>query len=201
MSSDRAGAAHAGLDQPSPWVARFVALMRCGGTALDLAAGHGRHARLLAAAGLAVEAVDRDAAALAALRGIAGIVVREADLEAGVWPYPEREFDVVVVTNYLWRPLLPHLSRALAPGGVLVYETFGAGNEKLGKPSNPQFLLEPGELLALARDTDLAVVAYECGFTAHPKPAMVQRICARRCELRPGVVPAPATLDTPRPPR
>ena len=130
------------LQPPSPWVMRFAKLIRVGGTVLDLAAGHGRHARALAETGLAVQAADRDAAALAALRRIAGVQVHAADLEAGPWPFAGAAFDAIVVTNYLWRPLLPDLAASLAPDGVLIYETFGVGNEKFGKPSNPAFLLQ-----------------------------------------------------------
>lgn len=175
---------------PSPWVMRFARLIRAGGTVLDLAAGHGRHARALAEAGLAVEAVDRDAAALEALRRIAGVRVRAADLETGSWPFAGARFDAIVVTNYLWRPLLPDLATSLAPDGVLIYETFGVGNEKFGKPSNPEFLLRNGELLDFARDSALAVVAFESGLVARSGPAVVERICARRA----GVHAAPLPL-------
>ena len=166
-----------------------------GGSALDLAAGHGRHARVLASAGLAVVAVDRASEALADLRAIGGVEVLEADLEGGPWPFAGRAFDVIVVANYLWRPLLPRLADTLGPGGLLIYETFGVGNELHGKPSNPEFLLQPGELLALALQADLEVIAYESGFTAHPKPAVVQRICARRGSPGPG--PGPGLLERP----
>jgi len=168
------------LQPPSPWVMRFAKLIRVGGTVLDLAAGHGRHARALAETGLAVQAADRDAAALQALRRIAGVHVHAVDLEAGPWPFAGAAFDAIVVTNYLWRPLLPDLAAALAPDGVLIYETFGVGNEKFGKPSNPAFLLRNGELLEFARNSALAVVAFESGVVARPGPAVVERICARR---------------------
>ena len=168
------------LQPPSPWVMRFAKLIRVGGTVLDLAAGHGRHARALAETGLAVQAADRDAAALAALRRIAGVQVHAADLEAGPWPFAGAAFDAIVVTNYLWRPLLPDLAASLAPDGVLIYETFGVGNEKFGKPSNPAFLLRNGELLEFARNSALAVVAFESGLVARPGPAVIERICVRR---------------------
>ncbi len=175
----------------SRWVMRFAPLIGAGGTVLDLAAGHGRHARALAEAGLAVEAVDRDPAALEALRRLTGVRVHAADLEAGAWPFAARLFDAIVVTNYLWRPLLPHLAASLAPGGVLIYETFGVGNEKFGKPSNPVFLLRNGELLEFARSSALAVVAFESGLVARPGLAVVERICARRTDAN----AAPAPLD------
>ncbi len=145
---------------------------------LDLACGSGRHARHLAALGYQVEAVDRDAAALAALAGVAGITIRCADLEGAEWPYAARAFDAIVVTNYLHRPLLPLMSAALAPGAVLMVETFRSGNESYGKPSNPAFLLLPGELIEFAQAAGLHIVAFEDGFCAAPKPSMMQRLCA-----------------------
>lgn len=144
---------------------------------LDVAAGSGRHARWLAGLGLRVEAVDRDAAALATLQGVPRIVTRVADLERAPWPYRDVKFDGIVVTNYLHRPLFPQLLAALRDGGVLIYETFMVGNETLGKPSNPDFLLRPGELLEQVQPL-LTVVAFEQGRVNVPKPAYVQRICA-----------------------
>jgi SAM-dependent methyltransferase len=165
--------------EPSAWVLRWSALIPAGGRVLDLDAGSGRHARLLASQGHAVAAVDRDEAALASLAGIAGITTHVADLEAGPWPFPGARFAAVVVTNYLHRPLLPALVAAVAPGGLLVYETFAAGNERFGRPANPAFLLAPGELLEAVR-AQLRVLAYEALEDASPRPAMVQRIGARR---------------------
>jgi len=162
----------------SPWLARFAAAIRAGGEVLDLAAGSGRNARWLAARGYRVEAVDRDAAALAALAGIAGVSVRVADLEHGGWPYAGRRFDGIVVSRYLHRPLLPLIEGALASGGVLIYETFMVGNERFGRPANPDFLLRSQELLDLARAAGLRVVACEEGEVALPRPAMLQRLCA-----------------------
>lgn len=167
---------HASVLLLSPWVARWAGLIPPGGRVLDVAAGEGRHARYLADLGCAVEAVDRDAEALARARG-PGITTREADLEGGPWPYAGAAFDGIVVCNYLWRPLLPRIVEALAPGGVLIYETFAVGNERYGRPSNPDFLLRPGELLEAVRGR-LTVVAFEQGFMPRPKPAVVQRICA-----------------------
>ena len=167
------------LQTPSPWVARWAALVPAGAEVLDLACGHGRHARLLAARGCRVLAVDRDAAALASLADVAGVVTLRADLEGAPWPFPPARFAAVVVTNYLHRPLFEPLVGALAPGGVLVYETFMLGNERFGKPSNPEFLLRPGELLEVVR-ARLEVVAFEQGRVETPRPAMVQRICAVR---------------------
>lgn len=164
---------------PSPWVQRFAPRIP-EGEVLDLACGGGRHARLLAQLGHHVEAVDRDAAALARLAGVPGVAVRVADLEHASWPYVGRRFTGIVVTNYLHRPLLPLIEGALGEGGVLIYETFMLGNERFGKPSNPDFLLRPQELLDAARAAGLRVVAYEEGEVEMPKSAVVQRICAVR---------------------
>jgi SAM-dependent methyltransferase len=164
---------HDNSPAPSPWIERWAHLLRPGMTALDLACGGGRHVRWLAARGLGVTAVDRDAAALAGLRGIAEVIV--ADLEGAPWPLGGRRFDLVLVTNYLWRPLWPPLLASLAPGGLLLYETFAAGHQTVGRPSRPDFLLQPGELLRVC--TDLRIVGYEDGFLDAP-PRYVQRIAA-----------------------
>ena len=165
------------VDRPSAWVCRFAPLIPAGGRVLDLACGNGRHTRYLAQLGHAVEAVDRDGEIVARLAGIANVHARAADVENGPWPYQPQGFAGIVVTNYLHRPLLPRLLDALAGGGVLIYETFAAGNERFGRPRNPDFLLNPGELLELARGR-LRVVAYEDLHVDSPRPAMVQRICA-----------------------
>jgi SAM-dependent methyltransferase len=164
---------------PSAWVCRFAHLIAAGGTVLDLACGQGRHARYLAGLGYRVEAVDRDSAVLATLSGVAGIATRCADVESAPWPYDADRFDGIVVTNYLYRPLMGALLGALRPGGVLIYETFAMGNEKLGRPSNPEFLLRPGELLQWVVGR-LNAVAFEQGLVERPKPAALQRICAVR---------------------
>lgn len=170
---------HVALSDPSEWVRRWAHLIPAGATVLDLACGSGRHSRFLAALGYQVIAVDRDAGAITSLGGVARITALVADLECAPWPFGDRTFGGIVVTNYLHRPLLGSLVYALAPGGVLIYETFSAGNEKFGKPSNPTYLLQPGELLGLAGDV-LRVVAYEDVQVADPRPAMVQRLCAER---------------------
>lgn len=162
---------------PSPWVVRWASLIRPGGEVLDLACGAGRHARHLAAQGFEVCAVDRDPALFPGPP--AGVTLVGADLEAGPWPFAGRRFDAIVATNYLHRPLLPVLVDSLEPGGILVYETFARGNERFGKPSNPDFLLAPGELLEAVRGR-LRVVAYEDLVVTVPRPAAVQRLCARR---------------------
>ena len=162
------------MSAPSPWIVRWAHLIAPGGAVLDLAAGSGRHVRWLAARGHPVVAVDRDADALAP-PGRAEVIV--ADLENAPWPLGERRFAGVVVTNYLWRPLLPAIVAAGAPGGALLYETFAAGNETVGRPARPDFLLAPGELLGAA--TGLRIVAYEDGFLSAPD-RFVQRIAAVR---------------------
>lgn len=164
---------------PSSWVCRFARLIAAGGAVLDLACGQGRHARHLAGLGYRVEAVDRDRAALAALAGVDGVATHCADVEGASWPYGTDCFDGIVVANYLYRPRMPDLLAALRPGGVLIYETFALGNEKLGRPSNPEFLLRPGELLQWVQGS-LAVLAFEQGRVESPKPAVIQRICAHR---------------------
>ncbi len=165
-------------DAVSPWVRRWAPLAPPGAV-LDLACGNGRHARLFARLGHDVLALDRDGAALAAAAG-PGIATVQLDLEdaALVWPFDAAAFGTIVVTNYLHRPLFAHLAASLAPDGVLIYETFAQGNEVLGKPSNPAFLLAEGELLALARTHGWRVLAFEDGYTGAPKPAMVQRLLA-----------------------
>ena len=159
---------------------RWAPLIAPGGVVLDLACGAGRHARLLAGRGHPVVAADRDREALADLAGTPGIEPVYADLEKGApWPLGTRRFAAIVVCNYLHRPLFPQLAAALADGGVLIYETFAAGNERYGRPSNPQFLLQPAELLDAFRRL-LSVVAFEQGRVARPKPAVIQRLCALR---------------------
>ncbi|PQV53278.1 bifunctional 2-polyprenyl-6-hydroxyphenol methylase/3-demethylubiquinol 3-O-methyltransferase UbiG [Paraburkholderia sp. BL21I4N1] len=171
-------AAMHGLGEPSRWVRHWAHLVAAGGAVLDVASGAGRHARFFAALGHPVTAVDRDAAALDTLRDAPLVTPLAADLEGAAWPLPgDAKFAAVVVTNYLHRALFPQLLDALAPGGVLVYETFAQGNESVGKPSNPAFLLAPGELLDVVRGR-LRVVAFQDGFLAQPRPAYVQRICA-----------------------
>lgn len=165
------------LSTPSPWVTRFAPLIPAGGEVLDLACGYGRHARLLASLGFSVEAVDRDAEALATLAGVENVTTREADLESGPWPYYGRAFDGIVVSRYLWRPLLPQIFNCLAEGGVLIYETFMEGQQLHGKPENPAHLLRPGELLELTGKR-FTVIAFEQGEISGPQ--VIQRICVRR---------------------
>lgn len=160
---------------PSRWVQRWARLIAAGGTVLDVACGSGRHMRWLAAQGFCMTGIDRDAAALDALADVGRTVL--ADIENGPWPLAGERFDGVVVTNYLWRPLMPTLVAAVAEGGVLIHETFALGHEAFGKPSNPAFLLRPGELLDHCRG--LQIVAYEDGVMDDP-PRRIQRVVARR---------------------
>lgn len=164
---------HAAPDPaPSEWVERWAPLVEHG-PVLDVASGSGRHARFFAKRGLEVVAVDREP------QEIPGVTFVKADLEDGSpWPFAGRRFGAVIVTNYLHRPLMNLLEETLDAGGVLIYETFMAGNEKFGKPSNPAFLLRPGELLEAF--AGLTVVAFEQGLVERPKPAAIQRLCARR---------------------
>jgi SAM-dependent methyltransferase len=163
---------HAALERPSAWVARWSGEVRKG-PVLDLACGGGRHARLFRDLGFDVVALDREPIS------IEGVSFVQADLEGGnPWPLEGRRFGGIVVTNYLHRPLFAKLAESLDEGGVLIYETFMAGNERFGKPSNPAFLLRPGELKEVYKG--MQILAFEEGEVSSPKPAMVQRICVRR---------------------
>lgn len=168
-----------GNEAPSAWVQRWSHLVRAGGSVLDVACGHGRHLRWFAQRGHPVTGVDRSPEAIVAVAALGTAI--EADIENGPWPLLQdgqpRTFDAVVVTNYLWRDLMPVLLQSLAPDGVLIYETFASGNETVGKPSRPDFLLQPGELLQVC--ATLRVVAYEDGYLAAPE-RFVQRIAAIR---------------------
>ena len=173
---------------------RFAPLIRHGGRVLDLAAGSGRHTRLVLDMGCEVVAVDRDVSGLRALAG-PRCKVRDMDLESGEPWRLGGGYDAIVVANYLHRPLLPDIAAALAPGGVLIYETFALGNERLGRPRTPEFLLRPGELLASF--ATLTVIAFEQGKVDAPRPAVIQRIAATNGPL--GRLPAPV-LEQTRPP-
>jgi SAM-dependent methyltransferase len=184
-------------DNPSDWVRRFAPLIHEGGRVLDLAAGTGRHTQLLLNMGLRVTAFDRDAGAL---RRFAGpeCDVRAIDLEAGQAYDAVAQlgglYDGIVVTNYLHRPLLRPLTAMLAPAGVLIYETFMVGNERFGRPRNPDFLLRPGELPETF--ASLTIIAFEQGEIARPRPAMVQRIAAIAGPV--GPLPASPNLESGR---
>lgn len=179
------------IDEPMPtssplakrasrWVERFAGGVPAGSRVLDLACGQGRHARLFAGRGCRVTAVDVDASCGASLSGVAAVEFVQADLESGPWPFAARQFDAIVVIHYLHRPLLARIEAALAPGALLLYETFAVGNERFGRPRNPEFLLRPRELLQAF--PALRVVAFEDGCEPEPHPAMLQRLAARRLE-------------------
>ncbi len=162
---------------PSPWVMRVTNLVRPGGKVLDVAAGHGRHSYYFLLRGCSIVAADIDVSGLSGLADTQSAEIMEADLEDSAWPFTPGAFDAIVVTNYLHRPHFPHFIESLSPGGVLIIETFGQGNEKFGRPRNPDFLLEPGELLTAFSGT-LQIIAYEHGVEHGPRPAVRQRLCA-----------------------
>ena len=159
---------------PSAWLQRFTPATP--GSALDVACGSGRNLRWLAEAGWQVTGVDRDTAATAPLQGLAKIV--DADIENGPWPLAQQHFDLVVVCNYLWRPLFDTVLSAVKPGGWLIWETFADGQQTVGRPSRPDFLLQRGELLRVCRDW--RIVAYEDLFEPGVNPRFVQRVAAIR---------------------
>jgi len=165
------------ISAPSAWMVRFAPLILPGARVLDLACGQGRHSRFFSARLCAVVAVDRDAQALSALAGLPRVMTIAADLEGGPWPLSGQRFDAIVVANYLHRPLLPALLDMVESEGVFLYETFAAGNEVYGRPSNPDHLLAPDELLSLLRER-LTIVAFEQGRVGGVRPAVVQRIAA-----------------------
>ena len=164
-----------GTEAPSDWVRRWSTLAPPGSTALEVACGAGRHLRWMHQHSHPTVGVDRSADAVAACAAWGEIHC--ADIEDGPWPFAGRQFGAVIVTNYLWRPLLPLLVDSVAPGGVLIYETFASGNETVGRPARADFLLQPGELLAAC--ATLRTVAYEDGFVDAPA-RFVQRIAAVR---------------------
>ena len=180
-------AKHDAIAAASPWVRRCAAAIPKDGVVLDLACGSGRHTSLLAYLGHRILAVDQDISAIEPLKSDV-VQTQKLDLEGSDWPLVGQRFSGIVVTNYLYRPFLEELPKMLVEGGVLIYETFADGNAVFGKPSNPNFLLNPGELLALAQRSGLKVIAYEDIYLDQPKPAMVQRICAVKGHLK-GCIP------------
>lgn len=178
MGDDRVQPLHHRLRAPASTIVAWACHVPPGGAVLDVAAGGGRHARLFAERGHPVTAVDRDTAVLQAL-DLEGVTIVTADLEAGPWPLPGRTFAAVVVVDYLWRPLLPTLVAAVAPAGCLCYDTFAVGNERFGRPRNPDYLLHPGELLDVVRGR-LDVLEYAHGEVGDPPQAVRQRLLARR---------------------
>lgn len=174
----------------STWVQRWSHLVPPGATVLDIACGAGRHLQWFAERGHAVTGLDRSPEALATAARFGEVIL--ADLENGPWPLMSgsqaRQFGAVIVTNYLWRPLFPVMTDSVAPGGVLIYETFAQGNETVGQPSRPDFLLQPGELLSAFKR--LHLIAFEQGFLDHP-PRFLQRLVAARPGLQAEIDPAP----------
>lgn len=165
------------LVPPSEWVTRWANLLAPHSHVVDVASGSGRHTRYLLERGHRVLAIDLDVSGMADLDGRVDCQLVTGDLENAPWPFDAEIFDGIVVTNYLFRPLFPNLFASLKPGGTFIYETFAVGNGELGRPSNPDFLLKPGELLEMAAGR-ARVVAFEDGYVDRPKPAVVQRICA-----------------------
>ena len=178
---------HDAIVGASPWVRRFATAIPKDGVVLDLACGSGRHTTLLDSLGHHILAVDQDISAIELLQSNA-VKIQKLDLEGSDWPLIGQQFSGIVVTNYLYRTFLEQLPNMLSEGGVLIYETFADGNAAFGKPSNPNFLLNPGELLALAQRSGLKVIAYEDIYLDLPKPAVVQRICAVKGHLK-GCIP------------
>lgn len=165
------------MNEASAWIVRFADNVPPGASVLDVACGGGRHSLLFRDRSAKVTAIDRDVSGLA---GLTGVEIIEADLETSApWPLKSRVFDCVLVTNYLWRPVLPDILNAVAPGGMLLYETFARGNEAYGRPARPEFLLNPGELLEAVRGA-FEVRAYEHGFGELPSPGVRQRLAAIR---------------------
>ena len=162
-----------GAQAPSQWIARFAHLVRPQGQVLDIACGLGRHMRLFHAKNHGVTGVDKAQAAIDAVANLGPAI--QADIENYPWPLPGQQFDAVVVTNYLWRPLWPQILDSVKPGGLLLYETFAQGNEAFGKPSRADFLLAPGELLQVCNGWQ--IIAYEHGQLRQPE-RVVQRIAA-----------------------
>ena len=170
------------IGSPFLWIVRFAPLVLPGEAVLDLACGAGRHTRLFLERGRPVTGVDVDVSGLDDLRQHPRLEIVQANLEDGSpWPLPNRRFGAVVVTNYLWRPLFGPMLDAIEEGGVLLYETFALGNEAYGRPTDPDFLLRPGELIEAVRGR-LQIVAYEHGYLDHPRPAIKQRLCATRSD-------------------
>lgn len=183
-------AAHPHSGTPSAWVRHWLGRVPPGGRVLDFASGTGRHARMAHAAGYRVLAVDRDPLALASMERT-GIEVRQEDLEHGRWSFAAERFDLLVCTNYLFRPRLDLMATLLAPGGMWVHETFALGNARYGRPANPDFLLRPGELAQLALRAGLHLLAFEDGYRGRPGPARIQRMAA----VRPPFVDEAMPLD------
>jgi SAM-dependent methyltransferase len=177
-----------GTENVSPWVARWSSSVPrdvAEGSVLDVACGAGRHALHFLRQKHPVSAIDISELAINTIANTLNSEERklcqliQADIENAPWPLAGKQFAGVIVTNYLWRPLLPTLLQSVAVGGVLIYETFCAGNETVGKPSRPDFLLQPGELLSVCSTAGLRVIAYEDGFLSAPDRFMQRIACVR----------------------
>ncbi len=167
------------MHPPSPWIEKFTPLIPKSGPVLDVACGSGRHSLFLLEKGYRVVAVDLDIEAIASVPKTSGLSIVRADLEKNPWPIARGQFTGIVVVNYLWRPLFPDICRSLAPGGVLLYDTFARGNEKYGRPRNPDFLLKPGELKEVLQES-LEIIDFFDGYVETPSPACRQMVAARR---------------------
>lgn len=167
------------MEKPSPWIVKYAPLIPKSGRVLDLACGRGRHAIWLAMQGYQIDAIDHDEKAVSGMAGMDNINVFINDIEASAWPQSDLRYDGLIVSRYLYRPLLRTLAMLLNPGGVLIYETFMVGNERHGKPSNPHFLLQPNELLEIYSPL-LNIISFEQREEQYPRPAVMQRICAAR---------------------
>jgi len=165
--------------EPSSWVIKYANYVPKNSKVLDLACGMGRHTQLFMGRGCHVTAVDIDTQGLQEFANSPNCQIVEMDIEQSEDWLLSQDFNCIVVTNYLHRPIMKHLANALAPEGILIYQTFMSGNEKFGKPSNPDFLLKKDELMETFED-ELEVIAFSQGLTS--KPSMMQQICARKIE-------------------
>ncbi|WP_425406707.1 class I SAM-dependent methyltransferase [Hwanghaeella sp.] len=179
MTNDKKPASHP-PSAPMPWIASRAGTAKAEQTVLDLACGGGRHGRAFLAQGCRVTFVDIDVAGVADLADDPNCEIMQADLENAPWPFDGRKFDFVVVTNYLWRPILPSILDAVAAGGELLYQTFAQGNERFGRPRNPDFLLKPAELESTAEAAGFDILDSFEGEISEPKQAVVQRVRARK---------------------
>jgi len=163
---------------PSKWVVRFADKIEPNGTVLDLACGSGRHTDFFLQRGHHVTATDINTSKVEGNYDTNKLIIIQSDLEKLPWPFSQNAFSAIVVINYLYRPLFPKIVSSLKPNGLLIYETFAKGNEKFGRPKNPEYLLKPGELLS-GSFSNLKILAFEDLVVTEPKLAAVQRVCAK----------------------
>tara|TARA_Y100001970_G_C14259923_1_gene879517 strand:+ start:15129 stop:15680 length:552 start_codon:yes stop_codon:yes gene_type:complete len=164
-------------DQPSEWVMRFSNYITPKSKVLDVACGSGRHSSLMLSLGHRVTSIDIDVSGLFYLKRQSNLRIIETDLENKPWPLGKEKFQAIIVTNYLYRPLIPQLVNSLSTNGLLIYETFAKGNEVFGRPRNPKYLLDRGELISFFSDK-LNIIAYEDLEVISPRKSVKQRICA-----------------------